>query len=295
MTAPSTLDIVTADGRRGGRRVPASVSFRRQLIPWLFLVPGLVLALVFKFLPMFDGIRMSFLKVQPFLGDEFVGWANYATVLGDKRFIESIGNTVTIAVFQTIGAVVVAFLLALLMEGSARWLRWTRTAVFLPVVTALAIIGEVWRILLFPSEAGFANRVIGFFGIPPQDFLSDPNQAIWWVVVVGIDRTLYEASAMDGVSTWQRLRHIVIPSMRSSFAVVLTLAAIRALRVFTEVYVLTGGGPAGSTEVWMTRTFSLGFDQYKLGVASAASVILLVVTLVLTVGVQWITRRKGNN
>jgi multiple sugar transport system permease protein len=65
--------------------------------------------------------------------------------------------------------------------------------------------------------------------------------------------------------------------------------------VFTEVYVLTGGGPAGSTEVWMTRTFSLGFDQYKLGVASAASVILLVVTLVLTVGVQWITRRKGNN
>jgi multiple sugar transport system permease protein len=313
MTAPSPLDIVTADGRRGGRRVPASVSFRRQLIPWLFLVPGLVLALVFKFLPMFDGIRMSFLKVQPFLGDEFVGWANYATVLGDKRFIESIGNTVTIAVFQTIGAVVVAFLLALLMEGSARWLRWTRTAVFLPVVTALAIIGEVWRILLFPSEAGFANRVIGFFGIPPQDFLSDPNQAIWWVVVVGIwtaapynmiillaglvgiDRTLYEASAMDGVSTWQRLRHIVIPSMRSSFAVVLTLAAIRALRVFTEVYVLTGGGPAGSTEVWMTRTFSLGFDQYKLGVASAASVILLVVTLVLTVGVQWITRRKGNN
>jgi multiple sugar transport system permease protein len=121
------------------------------------------------------------------------------------------------------------------------------------------------------------------------------NMIILLAGLVGIDRTLYEASAMDGVSTWQRLRHIVIPSMRSSFAVVLTLAAIRALRVFTEVYVLTGGGPAGSTEVWMTRTFSLGFDQYKLGVASAASVILLVVTLVLTVGVQWITRRKGNN
>ena len=113
--------------------------------------------------------------------------------------------------------------------------------------------------------------------------------------LAGIDRTLYEAAAVDGATTLQRLRHIVIPGLRASLAVILTLAAIRSLRAFTEVFVLTGGGPAGSTEVWMTRTYSLGFKANEPGLASAASVMLLIVTLILTITVRRISSRKAQS
>jgi multiple sugar transport system permease protein len=98
---------------------------------------------------------------------------------------------------------------------------------------------------------------------------------------------------VDGATIWQRQRYITLPALRPSLVIVLTLAAIRSLRSFTEVYVLTGGGPAGSTEVWMTRMYSLGFQRNDIGVASAAAVLLLVVTLLLTVGTQLLGKRKA--
>ncbi|WP_405064433.1 sugar ABC transporter permease [Kribbella sp. NBC_01505] len=276
----------------------------------MFLAPALLFAAMFKFIPMLEGIRMSLYKVQPFLGDEWVGLQNYVTVLTDERFRDALGHTVLLGVGQTVGALVVGFGLALLLEGQARSLWILRTAVFLPVVTAVAVIGEVWRILYFPTSTGFANEVLGFLGLGPFGFLSDPNSALASVMAVGIwsgapydmviilaglagiDRTLYEAAAVDGVNRWQRLRYIVLPGLRPALTVVLTLATIRGLRIFTEVYVLTGGGPAGSTEVWMTRVYSLGFERNDLGVASAASMVLLFVTLFLTVAVRIVTRRR---
>jgi multiple sugar transport system permease protein len=96
---------------------------------------------------------------------------------------------------------------------------------------------------------------------------------------------------MDGVSLWQRLRYVTLPAIRPALGIVLTLAAIRSLRIFTEVYVLTSGGPAGSTEVWMTRAFTLGFTRNDIGGASAASVVLLGVTLLLTVTVNQLRKR----
>jgi multiple sugar transport system permease protein len=289
---------------RGRRR------WGRAWTAWLFLAPGLLLALFFKFIPMYEGIRLSLHEVQPFLGNEFVGLDNYEQVLTDDRFQEAFGHTLLLGFGQTAGAIVVGFLLALLLEGQTRSLWVVRTAVFLPVVTALAVVGEVWRLLYLPTDDGFVNTVLGFIGFGPQPFLDSPDTALWSVMTVGIwigapynmviilaglagvDRSLYEAAAMDGVSVWQRLRYITLPALRPALTIVLTLAAIRGLRIFTEVYVLTGGGPAGSTEVWMTRVFSLGFERNDIGVASAGSMVLLAVTLVLTVGVRLLSRRS---
>jgi multiple sugar transport system permease protein len=283
---------------------------RSSWLPWMFLAPALLFAVVFKFIPMLEGIRMSLYKVQPFLGDQWVGLQNYSTVLTDQRFLNALGHTILLGVGQTVGALLVGFGLALLLEGQARTLWVLRTAVFLPVVTAVAVIGEVWRILYFPAENGFINQILGTFGLGPFSFLSSPDSSLGSVMAVGIwagapydmviilaglagiDRTLYEAAAVDGVNRWQRLRYVVLPGLRPALTVVLTLAAIRGLRIFTEVYVLTGGGPAGSTEVWMTRVYSLGFERNNLGVASAASMLLLLVTVLLTVAVRLITRRR---
>jgi multiple sugar transport system permease protein len=282
---------------------------KKTLVPWLFLAPGLLLALVFKFVPMGRGVWLSFFKVQPFLGDKWIGLDNYTRVLTDHRFQDAIGHTLVLGLGQSLGAIALGFLLALLLEGQARSLKFVRTAVFLPAVTATAVVGELWRLLYYPTSDGLINSALGLAGVSPVPFLDNPDIALWSTMAMGIwiwapynmviilaglagmDRSLYEAAAMDGVSLWQRLRHITLPAIRPALGIVLTLAAIRGLRVFTEVYVLTGGGPAGSTEVWMTRAYALGFSRNDIGGASAASVVLLCVTLLLTVTVNYFRKR----
>ncbi|MFD5914917.1 carbohydrate ABC transporter permease [Streptomyces massasporeus] len=291
----------------GPRR--ARVIGKKALLPWLFLAPGLLLALVFKFLPMGKGVWLSFFEVRPFLGDRWVGLDNYTRVLTDHRFQDAIGHTLLLGVGMSVGGIVVGSALALLLEGQARSLKIIRTAVFLPVVTATAVVGEMWRLMYYPTSDGLINSGLGLLGLGPVPYLDNPDTALWatmamgiWMLapynmviilagLAGVDRSLYEAAAMDGVSLWQRLRHITLPAIRPALGIVLTLAAIRGLRVFTEVYVLTGGGPAGSTDVWMTRAYTLGFTRNDIGGASAASVVLLCVTLLLTVTVNYLRKR----
>ncbi|MFF8395696.1 carbohydrate ABC transporter permease [Streptomyces sp. NPDC016172] len=291
----------------GPRR--ARVTGKKAVLPWLFLAPGLLLALVFKFLPMGKGVWLSFFEVRPFLGDKWVGLDNYTRVLTDHRFQDAIGHTLLLGVGMSLGGIVVGSALALLLEGQARSLKIIRTAVFLPVVTATAVVGEMWRLMYYPTSDGLINSGLGLFGLGPVPYLDNPGTALWatmamgiWMLapynmviilagLAGVDRSLYEAAAMDGVSLWQRLRHITLPAIRPALGIVLTLAAIRGLRVFTEVYVLTGGGPAGSTDVWMTRAYTLGFTRNDIGGASAASVVLLCVTLLLTVTVNYLRKR----
>jgi multiple sugar transport system permease protein len=295
---------VTTPGPRRAR-----ILGKKAVLPWLFLAPGLLLALVFKFLPMGKGVWLSFYDVRPFLGDKWVGLDNYIRVLTDHRFQDAIGHTLLLGIGMSLGGIVVGSLLALLLEGQARSLKIIRTAVFLPVVTATAVVGEMWRLMYYPTSDGLINSGLGLFGLGPVPYLDNPDTALWatmamgiWMLapynmviilagLAGVDRSLYEAAAMDGVSLWQRLRHITLPAIRPALGIVLTLAAIRGLRVFTEVYVLTGGGPAGSTDVWMTRAYTLGFTRNDIGGASAASVVLLCVTLLLTVTVNYLRKR----
>ncbi|MET7692870.1 sugar ABC transporter permease [Streptomyces sp. NPDC005483] len=282
---------------------------RKAVVPWLFLAPGLLLALVFKFWPMAKGIWLSFFDVRPFLGDKWIGLDNYTRVLTDHRFQDAIGHTLILGIGQAVGAILLGFALALLLEGQARSLKFLRTAVFLPAVTATAVVGELWRLMYYPTSDGLLNSGLHFFGLGTVQFLDNPNIALYSTMVMGIwiwapynmviflaglagvDRSLYEAAAMDGVSLWQRLRYVTLPAIRPALMIVLTLATIRGLRVFTEVYVLTGGGPAGSTDVWMTRAYTLGFTRNDIGGASAASVVLLCVTLLLTVMVNHFRKR----
>lgn len=306
---------VTAATRDGG--VSSSGARRRRrwtpaVVPWLFLTPALLLFLYFKFIPMAEGIRLSLYKVQPFLGDVFIGMKNYGTVLDDSAFQDSAVHTVVLAAGQTFGSMIVGFFLALLLEGQARSLWFVRSAVFLPVVAATAVIGEIWRVLYFPDPNGFANHVLSWIGLGPSQFLDSPNSALISVMLVGIwknapydmvlilaglasiPREQYEAAAIDGTNVFQRLWYVTLPALRPVVTILLTLAAIRGLRVFTEVYVLTGGGPAGATSVWMTTVFSRGFEKNDIGVASAASVMLFLVTFALTVIVQaWRRAREA--
>ena len=296
-----------APPRHQSRRVRR---LRGHAVAWLFLAPALILFTLFKFIPMAHGIQMSFHDVRPYLGDQWVGLDNYARVLTDDVFLTAIKQTVVLAVGQTVGSIVLGLLLALLLEGAARHLWFVRTAVFLPTVVAMAVVAEVWRILYYPGEDGALNGILAWFGAGPSQFLNDADSSLWSVMAVGIwrgapydmmifiaglagvDRTLYEAADVDGASIRQRLWHVTLPALRPVFVILLTLAAIRGLRVFTEIFLLTNGGPNGSTEVLMTLVYKLGLERNELGVAAAGSVVLLLATVALTIAVRLVRSRS---
>ena len=282
---------------------------RFDVVPWLFLAPAMILFLYFKFIPMAQGVKMSFYEVRSYLGDRWVGMENYKTIVTDERFTNAISNTVLLAAGATVGSMALGLLLALLVEGKARHLWFVRTAAFIPVVTTIAVAAEVWRIMYYPAAPGTINTILGWFFIDPQPFLANENSSLISILGVliwkgapydmmifvaglaGVDRSLYEQAAVDGASTWRRFLHVTIPALRPVFAILLTLAAIRGLRVFVEVFATTNGGPNGSTEVIMTLIYKLGLQQNQLGVASAGSVVLFIATVILTIIVRALYRK----
>ncbi|WP_343238280.1 sugar ABC transporter permease [Streptomyces sp. SID13031] len=280
-------------------------------IPWLFLAPALILFVYFKFIPMAQAVSMSVQDVRPYLGNTWVGTANYSEILSSEGFRSATWNTILLAIGQTFGSMTLGFGLALLVEGQTRKLTFIRSAAFLPVVVPIAVVAELWRIMYHPTSDGLLNQLIGLVGLGPSGFINDPDTSLASIAVTGIwrgapydmmiflaglagiDRGLYEAATVDGASTRQRILHVTLPGLRPVFAILFVLAAVRGFRSFTEVFLLTNGGPNGSTEVVMTLIYKLGLEQNRLGVGSAGAVLLFVATLVLTVCVQLLRRRRS--
>lgn len=287
---------------------PASLPKRRRtrkrlstsLIPWLFLAPALIIFTWFKFYPMVSGFSMSFYDVQFYSDSKWVGLDNFYRAFNDLALRAAVIHTTIYVIVATLSASFVAFFMALALEGPARHLGVIRTAVFLPAITSVAIIAEIWRILFNSADYGLVNSLLGLIGIAPQGFLSDPNQALWVLILmsvwksapydmvifvaglVGVNRELYDAANVDGASMWRKLWHVTLPGIIPSISVVLMLSFIRGFRVFAEVYATTGGGPAGSTSTIMTHVYKVGFEELNYGYASAVSLMLLVFTVLLT-------------
>ena len=273
---------------------------RETLVAWAFLVPALLAFAYFKFLPMVEGIRLSFYKVNFGGTNSWVGWANFRAVLADPAFRQATLHTLVNGVAVALLSAGVALLVALALQGGSRGIFFVRSAMFLPAVTSVAIVAEIFKLLYYPSAQGPLNIVLGWVGIAPQPFFSSPDTAlgsligmqVWKAVpydaaifiagLATISRDLYDAAGVDGANRWQRFVHVTLPGLAPTFTIILTLAIIRGFRVFTEVYTTTGGGPAGATDVVMTRIYKLGFEVFDYGLASAASTLMFVVTAVLT-------------
>ena len=274
--------------------------FSTAIVPWLFLAPALIIFTWFKFYPMFSGLIMSFYDVQFYSDSEWVGFDNFTRAFADTDLRTAVYHTLVYVVVGTLTASILAFFLALALEGQARHLRFIRTAIFLPAITSAAIIAEIWRILFNSAHYGVVNSLLGFVGIDPQGFLTNPSQALWVLILlevwkstpydmvifvaglVGVNRELYDAANVDGASKLRTLWHVTLPNIIPSISVVIMLSFIRGFRVFAEVYATTGGGPAGSTETIMTHIYKVGFEDLDYGYASAVSLMLLLFTVLLT-------------
>ncbi len=227
---------------------------------------------------------------------------NYVDLLSDGSFLNSMRNTVVYTIIavplQTVIALFVADMLAKRFRN--RFGGVMRSALFIPVISSLVVVAVVWRSLL-SVDGGLVNQVLELFRVDPVNFLGRPTSAlltvalvtvwknvgyflvIYYAGIMEIPGELYEASSIDGASRWQQLFYITIPSLRAVTLLVIILGTIWSFQVFDLVYVMTGGGPGGATTTIVMKIFQMGFQNFRMGYASAMAIVLFVIVLVVAI------------
>jgi len=277
-----------------------------------FLTPFLVLYIVFIILPALYGLVMSFFNtslVQPGLGS-FAGVGNYAEVLGNQEFWQSMWHTIYFAILTTPPLVVLGFVFAWLAERAPRGRAFYRVAFFTPYVLPSAVIALIW-VWIYAPVIGLLTKFVTIIGLTAPGWLSDPAWAmpslalatVWWTLgfnfvlyLAGlgeIPRELYEAASIDGASPLQQLRLITLPLLARTTTLVVVLQFIASLKVFDQMYIMTSGGPNFSTRSVLQYIYDNGFTDMRIGYAAAASTLFFIV--VLAVSAVWlvITRRQN--
>ena len=271
-----------------------------DLVAWLFMSPYLLMFLVFLLIPGIVGVYASFTKWGILGQPRWIGLRNYTRIFADPLFLQSLGNTFKFVLLTAIPLIVLGFLLALLVNQKLRGRNIARAIIFLPHVVSVSAVGIIWVWILNPSF-GLLNFYISPLGIRQVAWLTQVSTAlpalalttIWWSVngnmiiylagLQDIPEELYESARIDGANGWQLTRFITIPMLMPVNAFVVPLTVIASWRVFGQAYVMTQGGPQGSTFTIAQYIYLTAFQNFRMGQASAAGVILMLITLAFTV------------
>lgn len=271
-----------------------------RLVPYLFLTPAALVLGVVAFWPMLSAIAMSFTDFSMLKPARAVGLDNYVALARDPFFWNAAGDTLAYVMLVVPVLVVAPIFLAVLVDTSVPGIRVFRAIYYLPVVTSLVVTGLMWKWLY--QEGGPLNYLLQSAGLiaAPVAWLADPATSLYAVMAVtvwtglgyymviylaglqAIPRALYENARLEGVSGWRQTLFITIPLLRPYIALVAITSSIAAVKVFEEVYVMTGGGPLNASETLVYFIYDHAFGNFEMGYAAAAGVLLLVVALLVS-------------
>ncbi len=288
-----------------------NVRKKYALAGFLFVLPSFIYYLFIFLYPLGLSFVNSFSKVNFLAGTRlFVGLDNYRSLFLRSDFWQAVGVTGLYVVMTVPLLIVVALWVAnALAKFKGRGGLCLTTIVFLPFIVSMVSAGMIWD-WLFDPNLGLINSVLRFAGVQnPPSWLRSPDTALWATVVITlwirspfsimillggiktVPESLYEAAELDGVSAVQRFFHITLPLINPQLIMVLTLETIFAFKAFDQIYVATGGGPAGSTKTLMIYMIKDLFNQ-NYGMASALTVLLLLVLFCISLAQQLFLRKK---
>lgn len=280
--------------------------------PLLFISPFFILFLIFGVYPIFFSLWLSMHNWRGVGAMTFAGLDNFALLFRDKEFWNSMLNSTILFVIYVPLMTFLACVLATILHADLVKLQglW-RALIFLPYITSMVATGYTFK-LIFDRRAGIANHLLGFVGIGPIPWLDDPWWAritlgllmIWaWlgyntvIMLAGmqtIPGELNEAALVDGASRPQIFFRITLPLLRPVIIFAVTLSIIGTFQMFTEPYILTGGGPVRATDTPMMEIFTNTFTALKFGYAAAMSYVYFAIIVVITLAqLRLVTRREG--
>ncbi|UJF33902.1 carbohydrate ABC transporter permease [Paenibacillus hexagrammi] len=302
MQSVSSQQVQAQTGSKKSKLSSIGLQKRRESVTGIsFVLPAVILLIIFLLLPFMLAVAFGFTKFNLLRPDQikFIGFDNYVLLFQDKLFYKSLYNTLYFTIIVVPVQSAVALMLALLVNNRLKMRNVFRIAYFSPVITSMTVIAILWISLYNPNE-GLINSALHALGIPKQPFLRSADQAmnsiifmsVWqaagyqmMIFLAGlqsIPKDLYEASAMDGANRLQQLKYITIPSLYNVIVFVLTITTIQAVKLFTQPYVMTNGGPENSTRTLALLIYQQGFQFRNAGYASAVSVIFFLLVVIIS-------------
>ncbi|MGC0250330.1 carbohydrate ABC transporter permease [Pseudactinotalea sp. Z1748] len=290
----------TAGGPTGGGR-RRTLAQRQARWAWVFALPATAHIAIWTGLPILVAGTLSLTHYDILNPPTWAGVANYVTLWNDAMFWRALWHNLVIAIVGIPISMLIALVLAVMLNQGLRGSAVYRTAVFLPHVTATVAIAMIWLWIYSPGDNGLLNRVGALLGIPNQQFLISPDQALGSIILVtiwqglglkmmiylaylqGIDQQLYEAAEIDGATSTQKFFRITMPMVKPATFFILVTSIVGNFQTFDLIFVLTQGGPANATTVITWEIYETAFQQFRMGLASAQSMVLLAVLVVLTV------------
>lgn len=280
-----------------------------------FCLPFLVLYTIFVIWPVIQGGYVSLHKWSLMGKVKFVGLDNYAKFFTDQKFTDSLTNTVVFVLFSVPTLVITALVLAMLANRPVKIKRGLRMIYYLPSVISVSVASFIAK-YMFAPYTGFVNGVLHWLGLlPPNQEIQWLNQTgnawasitmmtVWWTVgfsmllylsaLQDISPQVYEAAQIDGATKRQQLFSIVLPLLKPTTYLVVLLQVIASFKVFGQIFLITDGGPAGSTRPLIQYIYETGFEKNNLGYAAAMSYVLLVILVVFTIIQKTVERRGGD-
>jgi multiple sugar transport system permease protein len=284
-------------------REPRRLSYktRKRLVPWLFVLPCVVIILLVTIFPTIYSFGLSFTKWEVSLPNRpFIGFGNYVALFKDTRFLHAIFITAIVVLVGVGIEMVLGFGLGQILSAKMKGKRIFVAALLLPVMVMPVVVGYTWR-LLWDAMYGPINQIIGWvIGRPFQyTWLANTWTAIFAILVteiwqwtpfmflvflsgiVSLDPEIFEAADIDGASGWDKLRYLTIPLLRPIIIVALLIRGLDALKFFDVIFALTGGAPGNSTETISFYIYKTGYQFFRLGYGAAASFVLLIALIVI--------------
>lgn len=305
LTAREQERATTALSRpRAARR---AARFKESLTGWGFAAPNLVLMAIFLFLPIAWAFVLSLQETQGFGDPEWVGLDNYATLVSDPVFWQSLANTVVFTLATVPIELAAGLGLAVLLNSVLPARGLFRTIIVIPMVISGVASGMI-AVILFYESNGLINKVLTAIGLSPVGWQSQGTPAMVSVVIAAIwlrvgfnmiiylaglqsiSPELYEAARIDGADRWQQFRSVTVPLVGPSTFFLLIMNVIASFQVFDLIFVMTGGGPGNSTSVLVTYAYRNGFQIREQGYGAALGIVILIITLIFTF-IQWKTSR----
>lgn len=280
-----------------GQRRP----LRARLNRWtglLYISPWIAGLLIFTGYPFLYSLYLSFTDWKGIGDKSFVGFDNYTRMFGDDPlFMKSVWNTAFYTIFAVPGGMIIAFLLALLLNQRVRLMPIFRMAFYLPSVTAGVATAVLWIHILGPD--GAVNKLLGVFGIEGPNWFGSTtwampglilmsfwsvgqNMVIYLAALQSVPDDLYDAAEIDGANSWQRTRHVTFPMITPAVFLTMILGIINSFQTFTVALIITNGGPNDATTFVLLHIYNNAFRYFQLGYASAMAWVLFLILLVFT-------------
>lgn len=297
-------------------RLNLNLRASKTLHAYIFLTPAIIFLVVFTVVPLLFGIYISFFRwnmLVPPSQAKFIGLENFRYILlQDERFIPSLLSTFYFTIGDVILTAVIALLVAVALNSNRRFRVFLRTIYFSPVITPLVAVSIVWSYIYHPNY-GLLNELLSWVKLPPQQWLTSITAAMPSVIAMSVwkrlgyymliflaglqavPQELFEAATVDGASKTTMFRRITLPLIKPTILFVLVVLTIEALQVFTQIYIMTQGGPVDATRVTVLYMYDTAFTYLRMGRASAMAFILFIIVLIVTFVQVRLMREGGMN